>query len=332
MIEFANKEYFLLLLLLLPYIIWYVKYRKKAIPAIRLGTLGSIPKLPKSWKVRLIHVPMILGCVAYILLVLILARPQQRNTWHDKEVEGLDIMLAMDVSTSMLSTDIAPNRLVVAKDVATDYVSNSPDFNIGLTIFAGEAFTQCPMTIDHSLLLSLLDNVSTDIVEAGVVDNGTAIGMGLANAVSRLKDSKAKSKVVILLTDGSNNSGDVSPATAADIAHSFGIRVYTIGFGTDEQRTLPVIINGRVQYVMNEPIDYKTLQEIALTTNGKFYRAENADELARIYKDIDKLEKTKIKAMSQSRRYDIFQPFTIALLIVVLLKLLLEMTVFRRIP
>ena len=232
--EFANKEYFLLLLLLIPYLIWYVGYRKKSEPTIQLSDTYAYLKAPKSWRMRMMHLPMLLRLLTFVLLVVVLARPQTRNSWDQRTTEGIDIMLAMDVSTSMLAEDLKPNRMEAAKSVAAEFISGRPNDNIGLTIFAGEAFTQCPMTTDHTSLLNLLQGVRTDITATGLMSDGTAVGMGLANAVSRLKNSKAKSRVVILLTDGSNNMGDLSPMTSAQIARSLGIRVYTIGVGTNK--------------------------------------------------------------------------------------------------
>lgn len=238
--EFANKEYFLLLLLLIPYILWYFLDNKKKEPTLRMSDTFAYLYAPKSWKVRLVHLPMVLRCIVFSLVVIVLARPQTHNSWGSRTVEGIDIMLAMDVSTSMLAEDLRPNRMEAAKDVAAEFISGRPSDNIGLTIFAGESFTQCPMTTDHASLLNLLQNVRTDMAAMGLIEDGTAIGMGLANAVSRLKDSKAKSKVVILLTDGSNNRGDISPITAAQIAKSLGIRVYTIGVGTNKVARYPM--------------------------------------------------------------------------------------------
>ena len=242
-------------------------------------------------------------------------------------------MLAMDVSTSMLAEDLKPNRMEAAKQVAADFIIGRPDDNIGLSIFAGEAFTQCPMTTDHASLLNLLHNVRTDIAQRGLIEDGTAIGMGLANAVSRLKDSKAKSKVVILLTDGSNNRGDLSPMTAAEIAKSFGIRVYTIGVGTNKVAPYPMSVAGGIQYV-NIPveIDTKTLSEIASATDGDFYRATNNQELRQIYKEIDKLEKSKLNVKQFSKRYEAYQPYAIAAALLLLLEMLLRITVFRKLP
>lgn len=288
---------------------------------------------PKSWRMRIVNLPMVLRCATFVLIVIILARPQTHNAWDKKSVEGIDIMLAMDVSTSMLAEDLRPNRIEAAKEVAAEFISGRPDDNIGLTIFAGEAFTQCPMTSDHTSLLNLLQNVRTDIAARGLIQDGTAVGMGLANAVSRLKASKAKSKVVILLTDGSNNMGDLSPMTSAQIAKSLGIRVYTIGVGTNKVARYPMPVAGGVQYV-NIPveIDTKTLREIAATTQGNFYRATNNAELKNIYKDIDKLEKTKMNVKKFSKRYEAYQPFAVAAIICLLLEILLRTTVLRRIP
>ena len=230
--EFVNKEYFLLLLLLIPYLIWYLLHRKTSEPTMRMSDTHAYQYAPKSLRVRLMWLPMLLRIIVFVLVVVILARPQTHSNWGSRTVEGIDIMLAMDVSTSMLAEDLKPNRIEAAKSVASEFISGRPDDNIGLTIFAGEAFTQCPMTTDHTSLINLLQNVRTDIAARGLIEDGTAIGMGLANAVSRLKDSKTKSKVVILLTDGSNNRGDISPLTAANIAKSLGIRVYTIAIGS----------------------------------------------------------------------------------------------------
>lgn len=331
--EFANKEYLFLLLLVIPYLLWYLMYRKKSEPTMRVADTFAYRFAPKSWKVRLMPLQMLLRVVAFVMLVIVQARPQTQNSWKNKTVEGIDIMLAIDVSTSMLAEDLKPNRLEAAKQVAAEFISGRPDDNIGLTIFAGEAFTQCPMTTDHSSLLNLLQNVRTDIAARGLIQDGTAIGMGLASAVSRLKDSKAKSKVVILLTDGSNNMGDLSPMTSAEIAKSLGIRVYTIGVGTNKVAPYPMPVAGGVQYV-NVPveIDTRTLSDIAATTNADFYRATNTGELHEIYKEIDKLEKSKLSVTQFSKRYDAYQPFAAAAALALLLELLLRITVFRRIP
>lgn len=288
---------------------------------------------PKSCKMKLINLPMVLRCLAFIFIVIVMARPQTHTSWGNKQVEGIDIMLAMDVSTSMLAEDLKPNRLEAAKNVASEFISDRPNDNIGLTIFAGEAFTQCPMTTDHASLINMLRSVRTDIAARGLISDGTAIGMGLANAVSRLKDSKAKSKIVILLTDGSNNMGDISPLTSAQIAKSLGIRVYTIGVGTNKVAPYPMPVAGGVQYV-NIPveIDSKTLKNIAETTDGNYYRATSNNQLKQIYKDIDKLEKSKMDMKKYSKFYEAYQPFAIIALLILLCEVILRTVVFRRIP
>jgi len=331
--EFANKEYFLLLLLLIPYVLWYFLYRKRSEPTMRMSDTYAYLNASKSWRVRLMSLPMLLRCMAFVMTVVALARPQTHNSWSDKQVEGIDIMLAMDVSTSMLAEDLKPNRIEAAKEVASEFISGRPNDNIGLTIFAGESFTQCPLTTDHASLLNLLQNVRTDIAARGLIQDGTAVGMGLANAVSRLKGSKAKSKVVILLTDRSNNMGDISPLTAAQIASSLGIRVYTIGVGTNKVAPYPMPVAGGVQYVnMPVEIDTRTLSEISSITEGNFYRATNNRELKQIYHDIDQLEKTKMNVTKFSKRYEAFQPFVIVAVLCLLLELLLRNTVLRRLP
>ena len=337
--EFANREYLFLLLLILPYIIWYVLFRKKKEPTIRMADTFAFQYASRSWKVILMPIQLVLRILAFTFLVIALARPQTHDNMQNESIEGIDIMLAMDVSTSMLAEDLRDdshhiqNRIEAAKNVAAEFISGRPNDNIGLTIFAGEAFTQCPMTIDHVSLLSLLQNVRTDIAARGLIEDGTAIGMGLANAVSRLKDSKAKSKVVILLTDGSNNRGDLSPMTSAEIAKSLGIRVYTVGVGSNGTARYPLNVGGRVQYIqMPVEIDTQTLTDIAKTTNGQFYRAKNAEELRQIYHEIDKLEKSKIEVQKYSRRYEDYQRYALAAVAFLLLEILLRITIFRRIP
>ena len=331
--EFANKEYLFLLLLIIPYLIWYVMFRKKSEPTLRMSDTFAFNYAPKSWRVRLMPLQLLMRIVTFTLIVIVMARPQTSNSWKNKTVEGIDIMLAIDVSTSMLAEDLKPNRIEAAKAVASEFIIGRPNDNIGLSIFAGEAFTQCPMTTDHASLLNLLQNVRTDIAARGLISDGTAIGMGLTNAVTRLKGSKAKSKVVILLTDGSNNMGDISPMTAAEIAQSFGIRVYTIGVGTNKVAPYPMPVAGGVQYVnMPVEIDTKMLADIAAATEGDFYRATNTAELKNIYKEIDRLEKSKLNVKKFSKRYEAYQPFALAAAISLLIEILLRIIVFRRIP
>ena len=330
--EFANKEYLFLLLLIIPYILWYVMFRKKTEPTIRMADTFALQRAHRTLKVRLIPLLAVLRVAAFALLVLAMARPQTHNDWEEQTVEGIDIMLAMDVSGSMLAEDISPNRIEAAKNVAAEFIADRTNDNIGLTIFAGEAFTQCPMTIDHSSLLSLLEH-SSEYVVNGAMDDGTAIGMGLVNAISRLKDSKAKSRVIILLTDGSNNSGEISPQMAADMAGQLGIRVYTIGVGRDGRVGYQVPVGGVMrQVVLPNDLDEETLSKIAKVTNGRFYRATNVQELHEIYNDIDKLEKSKLDVQRYSRQHDVYQILVMAAIAALLLEILLRITVFRRIP
>ena len=226
---FANPGYLLLLLLLIPVVGWYIWKLHGTNASIQVSSTNSLQRQPKSLRIWLIHVPFVLRVIGITLLSLALARPQLSNRWQSESTEGIDIMMALDISGTMLGEDLKPNRLEAAKTVATDFVLARPNDQIGLVVFAGESFTQCPLTTDHAVLVNLFQSV-----KFGMIEDGTAIGLGLANAVNRMKDSPTKSKVVILLTDGSNNRGDIDPQTAAEIAKTFNIRVYAIGVGTRE--------------------------------------------------------------------------------------------------
>ena len=330
---FANSAYLLLMLLIIPCVLWYVLRGRKRRAAMSVPTVSMYGGMRKSWKYYLIHVPFILDMAAIVLLSLILARPQTTDRWQDTEIEGIDIMLAVDVSTSMLAEDLKPNRIEAAKQVASEFINGRPNDNIGLTIFAGEAFTQCPMTVDHAILLNMFQNVSSDIAAKGIIEDGTAIGMGLANAISRLKDSQAKSKVIILLTDGSNNRGEISPTTAAEMAKSFGIRVYTIGVGTNGTAPYPVQTAYGKQYInVAVEIDENVLRQIAQTANGQYYRATSNSKLKEVYDEIDKLERTKLQVKEFSKNQEEYQPLALALLLCLLAAILLKQTVLRTIP
>lgn len=331
--EFHDIGYLSLLLLLIPYVVWYVMRHRTTMPALRVSTMDAFSGVKPTWRTYLVHAPFLLNCVIWIAACLALARPQTSNSWSSRSVEGIDIMLCMDVSTSMLAEDLKPNRVVAARNVAMEFINGRPNDNIGLTVFAADAYTQCPMTVDHAVLLNMLSGISCDMVQQGLLEDGTAIGMGIANAVTRLKDSKAKSKVIILLTDGTNNRGDISPGTAADIAHSFGIRIYTVGVGTNGTAPYPLPVGGRVEYV-NLPveIDTKTLAAIAGKTDGEFYRATNTEKLHEVYREIDKLEKTKMKVQSYSKRYEAYASFLWIAVIALMLEILLRATVLKRIP
>ncbi len=330
---FANYQYLFLLLLLIPYIIWYLLYHHKTMPSLQVSSTEAFRYAPVSLRQRLIHLPFILRLVALAAAILALARPQTSNNWSSQNIEGIDIMLCMDVSTSMLAEDLKPNRIEAAKQVAVEFINGRPNDNIGLTLFAGEAYTQCPMTVDHAVLLNLLNGMRVDMAQRGYIEDGTAIGMGIANAVTRLKDSKAKSKVVILLTDGTNNCGQISPNTAADIAKSFGIRVYTIGVGTNGTARYPYPVGGRIEYI-NVPveIDTKALATIAQKTDGEFYRATDNKKLHEVYQQIDQLEKTKMNVKTFTKRYEAFFPFMLVAVMALLLEILLRNSLLKRLP
>jgi Ca-activated chloride channel family protein len=263
-------------------------------------------------------------------LIIVLARPQLTSEWEEKDVEGIDIMLATDVSTSMLAMDLQPNRLEAAKEVAQDFIAGRPNDNIGLTIFAGESFTQCPLTIDHIALANMLSAVDCDIAAKGIIADGTAIGMGIANSVSRLKDSKAVSKVIILLTDGINNRGEITPEASAEMAKEFGVRIYTIGVGTDKKEAPYPTPYGS----MNVPveIDEKTLGNIAEATGGRYFRATDKQSLRDIYNEIDKLERTKLNVQQYQEYEELYQLFALLAILFLMIELLLRYTVLRRIP
>ena len=326
---FANPTYLYLLLLLIPMIGWYVYKLSKNQASLQVSsTEGFDAPGASSWKVWLRHVPFILRMAAVAVLVVILARPQSTNSWQNSSTEGIDIVLAMDISTSMMAQDLKPNRLEASKDVASAFINGRPNDNIGLVVFAAESFTQCPLTTDHTVLLNLFKDV-----QPGIIQDGTAIGLGLANAVSRIKDSQAKSKVIILLTDGVNNQGEIAPVTAAEIAKQFGIRIYTIGVGTNGTAPYPMQTYAGTQYV-NVPveIDEKTLTEIAGTTNGNYFRATSNSKLKEVYQEIDKLEKTKLNVKEFSKREEEYQVFAWIAFFCILLELLLRNSVLKKIP
>ena len=272
---FANPEYLFLLLVLFPVIGWYFYELRKSDASVQMSSTATLSKQPRSIRVWLLHVPFVLRVAVIILLSVALSRPQLTNRWSSQSTEGIDIMMALDISGTMLAEDLHPNRLEAAKKVASDFVIARPDDQIGLVVFAGESFTQCPLTTDHAVLVNLFKSV-----EYGMVEDGTAIGLGLANAVNRMKDSETKSKVIILLTDGSNNRGDIDPQTAAEIAKTYGIRVYTIGVGSYGKTRVPVQTPIGMQYItMDSEFDETTLQRIAQTTGGQYFRAKDNTSL-----------------------------------------------------
>ena len=324
---FQSPAYLWLLLLLIPIIGWYVWQLYKQDASLLISDSKQFGKAPRTWRLYLLHLPFVLRVAAVTLLSIALARPQLTDNWRKESTEGIDIMMALDISGTMQAEDLKPNRLEAAKDVATQFINSRPNDNIGLIVFAGESFCQCPLTTDHAVLINLFRSV-----KFGMIDDGTAIGLGLANAVNRMKDSQTKSKVIILLTDGSNNRGDIDPQTAAEIAKTFGIRVYSVGVGSHGKARVPVQTPMGTQYMMmDSEFDEETLRKIAQTTGGEYFRATDNKSLQQIYEQIDQMEKTKIRVREISRRTENFMPFLIAAALCLLVELLLKYFVLRSI-
>ena len=328
--EFKNPLFFLLLLVLVPYIVWYVMRFKQSLPSLKVPDTTKYVKVPKTFRLYLMHLPFLLRIILISLVVCILARPQSRHSWSNTDVEGIDIMLAVDVSTSMLAQDFKPNRVEALKEIAQRFIEKRPNDNMGLTMFAGEAYTQCPLTTDHTVLMNLYNSVDCNMAMRGVIDDGTAIGDGIMNAILRLKESQAKSKVIILLTDGVNNSGNISPQTAAEIAKKYGIRIYTIGIGRNGMAPYPLPTGGTAMLPVE--IDEQTMTKIYRETGGEYFRAQKNAELDAIYQDIDKMERTKFNVKQFSRRGELYQPFALAAMAVLLLEILLRTVVLKRLP
>lgn len=327
-ITFANPEFFFLLALVPFLIYWYWRKQRSQIVELQLSTIQPFLQAPRTWRQRLRHLLFVLRLLGFILLVAALARPQSTSRGENVSTEGIDIVLATDISGSMLAEDFKPNRIEAAKKVASDFIEERPNDRVALVIFAGESFTQCPLTLDHDVLGNLLREV-----KSGMIEDGTAIGMGLATAVSRVKESKAKSRVIILLTDGVNNRGFIDPLTAAGIAESYGIRVYTIGVGTKGTAPYPVQTPFGIQY-QNVPveIDEPLLEKIAAQTGGKYFRATDNRTLQAIYGEIDRLEKTKIEVTQFRRRSEEFYGAAMLAGVFLLVELLLGQTLLRKIP
>lgn len=331
--QFANPTYLWLLLILLPMLIWHF-VGKRYEPKL---TVATVAPHAHRWSMLSIirHIPFLLRITTIVLIIIVLARPQTSTPQSEREVQGINIMMCMDISVSMLAQDLHPNRIEASKQVALEFIAGRPNDNIGLTLFGGEAFTQCPLTTDHNALLSMFRQVNCDLQREGIITDGTAIGMGLTNAVSRLSQVAGPSKIIILLTDGANNSGDISPLTAAEIAKKQGIRVYTISVGKQGRVKMPVAIlpNGEYYYQMMESdADPATLKQIAETTGGLYYAADTKAKLRAIYDDIDSLEKTKLKVHHYSRRFEAYMPYAMAALLCAILELILRLTLLRRIP
>ena len=324
-IEFANPKLLWLLLLVPLTILWYVLRHKKQEASMQFSDTNGFAKLPKTWKAYLRHLLFVLKMAAMALLIVALARPQSSSTNSTSNIEGIDIVMAMDVSGSMLARDLKPDRLTAAKNVASDFVKGRPGDRMGLVIFSGETFTQVPLTTDHGVMLNMLAEMKN-----GLIEDGTAIGDGLATAISRLKDSEAISKVVILLTDGLNNAGSVDPYTAAEIAKLYGIRVYTIGVGSYGTAPYPVQTPFGTQIQqMKVEIDEKLLNTIANQTGGKYFRATSNQKLDEVYQEIDKLERSKIEVTEFRRLHEEFYPLVAWALALLLIEFLLRKTIFR---
>jgi Ca-activated chloride channel family protein len=328
--EFAHPEYFYLILLLVPAVAWYIWKEKKFNATILVSTIKPVLNAGISLKAYLRHILFVLRLLVLVLLIIVLARPQSTRSWEKSFTEGIDIMLALDISGSMLARDFRPDRLGASKDIAIEFISGRRNDRMGLVVFSGESFTQCPLTTDHKVLINLFGNI-----RSGMIEDGTAIGVGLANAVKRLKDSDAISKVIILLTDGVNNMGSVDPLTAAEIAKTFGIRVYTIGVGSMGTAPYPVQnpFTGAIIY-QNMPveIDEEMLQDIADITGGKYFRATDNEKLREIYGMIDKLEKSKIDIREYSRRQERYVWFAFAAALVLSGEILLKNTILKNKP
>ncbi|NDV96549.1 VWA domain-containing protein [Dysgonomonas sp. 521] len=326
--EYANPKYLYLLLLLIPLIVWYIFKLRKMQATFKLSSGYALEKAPATIRVYLRHFPFLLRLIAIALVVIVLARPQSVNSSDISKSEGIDIIMALDISGTMMANDFSPTRLEAAKKVASEFINDRQSDKIGLVIFAGESFTQCPLTTDHRVLLNLLSEV-----KFGIIEDGTAIGLGLANSVNRLKDSESKSRVVILLTDGSNNAGQIAPLTAAELAASYGIRVYTIGIGSRGTSVARIMTPYGMQSMnVSGDFDEKTLTEIAGITGGTYFRATDNTSLSGIYDEIDQMEKSHISVNTVTKRKELYLPFAIFALALLGCELILRRTWLRNIP
>lgn len=323
------QPYFLLLLLLLPLLLWFfIRQDRQRSVVFRISTTGGIRHIKQSWRVKWRPVLTVLRSIAFVTFVIALARPQKTNVSETIDSEGIDIVLSIDISGSMLAEDFKPNRLEAAKDNAIKFIDARATDRIGLVIFSGESFTQCPITIDHAVLKEQLRQI-----ESGMLRDGTAIGDGLATAVDRLRDAKGKSRVVILLTDGVNNQGKVGPELALEIAKAYKVRVYTIGVGTEGEALSPVPTPfGMKKQMVPVQIDEALLKKIAKETGGQYYRATGNSRLETIYKEIDKLEKTSVEVNAFKHYAELFYWWAFAGVLALIIELVLQYTVFRRLP
>ena len=324
-----GQPFWLLLLAIVPALVaWYFRKHRKATADIRFSTLRAFAHVKPGLRERLRHIPFILRMIAIAAVIIALARPQSISRGEDVTTEGIDIVLVLDISTSMLAEDFQPNRIGAAKEVAQKFVDGRKHDRIGLVIFAGQSFTQCPMTLDYRVLKNLLR-----VVKPGMVEDRTAIGLALAQGVNRLKESKVKSRVMVLLTDGQNNAGEIDPVTAAQIAQTFGVRVYTVGVGTRGEAPYPVSTSFGIRYqMMPVDIDEKMLGMIAEMTGGKYFRATNNRALEEIYREIDRLEKSRIEVRSYRSVTELFYGWAWLALGCMVLAAVLSYTVWRKIP
>ena len=326
---FLHPELLWLLLLLPALLIIYIVWRRRQHASLRVPSLLFLRDMRGGLRVYLRHSLFVLRLIALGLIIVALARPQSSSSWSEDRVEGIDIMLTMDISTSMLAMDFQPNRVEAAKEVAMRFIANRPNDNIGLVVFAGESFTACPLTQDHATLINRLREMTP-----GMIEDQTAIGSGLATAISRLKDSKTKSKVIILLTDGANNTGNISPKMAADLAKTFGISSYTIGVGSGAGEAPYPIQTALGVVVRNMPVDLDepTMRQIADVSGGAYFRATDNESLLAIYKKIDQLEKTKLSTRNYHTTYEEFFVFVLVAALLLLLEFVLRSTVLRTNP
>jgi len=326
---FLHPELLWLLLLLPALLIIYIVWRRRQHASLRVPSLLFLRDMRGGLRVYLRHSLFALRLLALGLIIVALARPQSSSSWSEDRVEGIDIMLTMDISTSMLAMDFQPNRVEAAKEVAMRFIANRPNDNIGLVVFAGESFTACPLTQDHATLINRLREMTP-----GMIEDQTAIGSGLATAISRLKDSKTKSKVIILLTDGANNTGNISPKMAADLAKTFGISIYTIGVGSGAGEAPYPIQTALGVVVRNMPVDLDepTMRQIADVSGGAYFRATDNESLSAIYQKIDQQEKTKLSTRNYHTTYEEFFVFVLAAALLLLLEFVFRSTVLRTNP
>lgn len=328
---FDNPSCLFLLILLIPAIAYYIWKQNVAQASLQISTTSQFSNLPRSWKEYLRHLNFAFALAAFALVVVALARPQSSDSWSRSDTEGIDIVMSLDVSYSMQTPDFKPNRLEASKDVAAQFVAGRPNDNIGMVIFGKESYTLCPMTSDHAVLANMIKSVEFDLLDG----SSTAIGDGLVTAVNRIRNGEAKSKVIILLTDGSNNAGDVAPRDASSVAKAMGVRLYTIGVGSQGEVDMQVGVDpfgNPITQKVKADIDEDVLKAMAQMTGGRYFRATNKSKLADIFDEIDQMEKTKMNIREFSRKEEEFLPFVLAAIFLLLLHVLIKNSILRNIP